>query len=47
MVKSTFDSGNNFDKYFNSLSVKDEAEFEALIDRVENTELQILFEKNG
>lgn len=40
MVKPTFDWGNEFDKYLKTLSVKDEAKFRALIDRVENTELQ-------
>ena len=40
MVKPTFDWGHEFDKYLNSLSVKDEVKFRALIDRVENMELQ-------
>lgn len=47
MVKPTFDWGNEFDKYLKTLSVKDEAKFRALIDRVENTDYKILFEKNG
>lgn len=40
MVKPEFDWGDEFEEYLNSLSVKDEAKFRALIDRVENTDLE-------
>lgn len=40
MVKPIFDWGTEFDEYLSSLNIKDEAILRALIDRVENTELQ-------
>lgn len=40
MVNPEFDWGDEFEEYLNSLSTKDEAKLRALIDRVENTELQ-------
>lgn len=39
MVKPEFDWGVEFEEYLKSLSVKDEAKFRALIDRVEKTDL--------
>ena len=40
MVKPEFDWGQEFETFLNSLSTKEEAKFRALIDRVENTDLQ-------
>lgn len=40
MVKPEFDWGEEFEAFLNLLSTKDEAKFRALIDRVENTNLQ-------
>lgn len=40
MVKPEFDWGQEFETFLNSLSTKEEARFRALIDRVENTDLQ-------
>lgn len=40
MVKPEFDWGEEFETFPNSLSTKEEAQFRALIDRVENTDLQ-------
>lgn len=40
MVKPEFDWGEEFEEFLNSLSTKEEAKFRALIDRVENTDLQ-------
>ncbi|MDE1549499.1 type II toxin-antitoxin system RelE/ParE family toxin [Jeotgalibaca caeni] len=39
MVKPEFDWGDEFEEYLNSLSLKDEAKFRALIERVEKTDL--------
>lgn len=39
MIKPEFDWGDEFEKFLNSLSNKDEAKFRALIDRVESTNL--------
>ncbi len=40
MVKPEFDWGDEFEEYLNSLSIKEEAKFRALIDRVEKTDLR-------
>lgn len=40
MVKPEFDWGDEFEEYLNSLNIKEEAKFRALIDRVEKTDLR-------
>jgi phage-related protein len=40
MVKPEFDWGEEFETFLTSLSTKEEAKFRALIDPVENTDLQ-------